>query len=636
MSVIHLPDRPRLDLRQLILPITIGVGLLVLLGRLWYLQVVVAEELVERANQVRISSTPSHAPRGLIYLRDGTLLAGVRQEIVITAVPSTVRKEPWVLEKLARMLGVSVERLQNKVDSAAWRPHLPAPIYVGASIDVATRIAEAGDDLPGIGVESQPMRFYSDPVTYGHLLGYVWVPGEEDVQRLKDKGLDPPDYVGKMGLEYTYEELLMGRKGGRFYQIDALRRPLRLTRMDNSTPGDRLTLSIDPELQKYATERLKGFTGAIVAIEPETGEVLCMVSLPTYDSSLFLTGISVADYRKLADDPTFPLINRAIAASHAPGSTFKLVVAIAAARRGVLNPNTTVNCPGYYEVGNRRVKCLGRHGPIAFERAMAKSCNTYFADLGMRVGHESIKESALLLGLGERLGIDLRGERRGVVPTDEWIARWRNPPKWYPGDTVNLSLGQGELSATPLQMARLTAILANGGVGFEPTVVHRIQDPSDELRDVPRERAPNVELGIAPSQLELILRSMRLTVIDGTAKAGQIPGITWAAKTGSAEFRRDRKTHSWCVGFAPANGKAKIAIAVMAEGAGHGGEIAVPITRDVLRFYLDKSFARSDRAEDIVDIAVEAVPVSPDSRSNSAALIPSSSAASASRGVTPP
>ncbi|HVL40032.1 MAG TPA: penicillin-binding transpeptidase domain-containing protein, partial [Fimbriimonadaceae bacterium] len=269
--------------------------------------------------------------------------------------------------------------------------------------------------------------------------------------------------------------------------------------------------------------------------------------------------------------------------AYAPGSTFKIVTTLAAARRGVFDPNRTVVCAGGYRVGPRFVRCLGRHGSISFHRAFAKSCNTYFIDLGMRAGETALKEAALAVGLGARSGIDLRSESRGIVPTKEWLERWRKDPRWYPGDQANLSIGQGELAVTPIQMANLMALVANDGRQFRPHLVKGAQSFDGELE--PREPEPAHEIDVAPQVWAALRRALQAVVDEGTAQVAKLPGLPWGGKTGSAEHRRGKLTHSWFVGLAPAENP-KIAICVFVEAAGHGSEVAAPVAREIVRAYL--------------------------------------------------
>lgn len=587
MSVIHAPKQPTLDLRSLVFPVVIVLFAVVIFLRLWYYQVVKSAELTERAEVYSSTSISKLAPRGLIFDRKGELIAGVQSENVVTVVPRTVRKNPWVLEKVAAMVGTDARRLREKMEKDGFRPNVPIPVYIGVPIDVATRIAEARDDLPGVSVDSQPMRYYPDTFSFAHLLGYVWTPSEGDVKRIQEAGATPAPFVGKLGVERVYETKLMGTPGKEQIEMDAKQRLLRLVGREAPVPGRQLILSIDADLQRYAASLLKGYKGAVVALDPSTGEVLAAVSSPSFDSSLFLSGISGTDYRRLRDDPAKPMFNRALTASYMPGSTFKIVTTIAAVRKGIFNPNNYVVCNGGYRVGKRLLRCMSRHGAISFERAMEKSCNTYFADLAHRVGIEEFRETCEELGLGQRSGIDTMGEGRGIVPTEAWVKRWRRPAVWYPGDTLNLGIGQGDIELTPLQMANLAALVANQGVLYRPHLVRAVRQPGLDAKVEPVKPEELHRIEASPEFWSLMQRALVGVVEEGTAINSRIPGLQWGGKTGSVERRGQKLTNSCFVGFAPANNP-RIAVGVVVEGVGHGSEFAAPIAKAVVQRYLLK------------------------------------------------
>lgn len=602
MSVIHAPPKREIDLRE-VLPLALVVAALtVMFVRLWYLQVVRGEELSERARNLRTSSISKLAPRGLIFDRNGVVLAGIKPEIVVTARPAEIKRNPWVLDKVASMIGQPVEKLRDIVEKESWRPHIPAPIYVGLPIEIAGRIVESADNLPGIGVEWQPMRVYSDTKSLCHILGYVWTPADRDVDRLKELGIKPADYVGKDGLERVYESALMGAPGSEILEFDSRRRPLRVIGRDNPVPGDRLVLGMDLKLQRIAQRLLTGKRGAVVALEPKTGEVLCLVSSPGFDTALFEKGISTKDWNLLQNDDGHPLLNRAAGSRYAPGSTFKIVVSLAAMKAGKWSLTHPNFCPGYITVGRSRPKCLGTHGSIAYHSAFARSCNTYFADLARRVGEDDVRNMALQVGIGRKTGIDLPSENPGLVPTQEWLDSRKPPLKWYPGDTVNLGIGQGYLAATPLQMASVVSLVANEGISYKPHIVRSKIPPGSDGKPIPepREVLGKVDL---PANCWRELKSAMVEVIQsGTARVAQIPGVVWGGKTGSAEHRTNALTHSWFVGVAPMDDP-QIAICVVVEAAGHGSTVAAPIARDVVRAYLtEKQGPPTDLADVIGDL----------------------------------
>jgi penicillin-binding protein 2 len=587
MSVIHSPKQPDFDARIVVFPVVMSLLLVVVFLRLWYIQVVKAPELVERAEASRSTTVEKLAPRGLMTDRNGVLLAGVRPELVITAVPHRVAADASGLERVANILNVPRERLKAKLDEGIWRPFLPTPVFVGATVQQGIKIAELADELPGIGVEMQPMRTYTDTTSFTHVMGSVRVPTEKDVERLKGKGVDPAAYVGRDGIERAYEAQLMGTPGMERLEVDAKQRPLRVIGRDNGVPGDHLILTLDARLQKAASRLLgaEKHRGAIVVIQPQTGEVLCMVSSPTFDQNLFRGGISQTEWTSLQTHPGKPMLNRAIQSSYSPGSTFKAVTALAALKAGRFSTSERIVCRGGYKIGNRFIKCMGHHGPVDFQRAFAKSCNTYFLTLAHRAGRDALNKASLEVGLGARTGIEIEGERRGIVPTDEWMRTHFRDPAWRGGDTLNMGIGQGYISATPIQMANLAALIANGGVNYRPHLVRKVErhTPNGESSLVTPEVAHQLDVG--PEFWSATREAFLAVVESGTGQGGKIPGVPYGGKTGSTEHRRGALTHSWFIGFAPFQNP-KIAFAVLVESAGHGGEIAVPIARELVRTYL--------------------------------------------------
>lgn len=623
MSVIHAPRRPELDARQVALLSVVCLALLLLLLRLWYVQVVDGPTYREKAEHYRFSTVDTMAPRGLIVDRKGRLLAGVAPRIVVTAIPSDVHRTriqtfgtkmvpgvaqletPWVIEKLAKILGADPRKLAEKVEAGASKPFLPTPIFVGAPVDGASRIGEPGSRPPGIDIQLLPMRYYPNTTDMAHILGYVWTPDENDVERFALHNWSVPQYVGKQGVEWMMEGDLKGKAGTETIEVDSHRRKVRMLKRENAEPGTKLVLTLDRDLQKYSNQVLASIRSqfpnsgaALAAIDPKTGEILALCSYPTYDSSLFSGGITQDEFDALAEDPLNPMFNRAIGGAYSPGSTFKLITSIAAAQSGYFNPNRYYVCKGYYEVGNRKVKCLGTHGAISYRDALSQSCNAYFGDLAFHVKREGLVKAAIDCGLGYRTGIDLRGETTGSVPSDNWIKAIEKKEgrkvTWYPGQTVNVGIGQGEVNATPLQMANVAALVANGGYNFKPHLVHARVSHGMTV-PVPPEEAHHIEL---PASVWSDIQAGMIGVIDhGTGKfLERIPGVTWAGKTGSTEALGQQLTHSWFVGYAPANDP-KIAIAVVVERAGHGGKVAGPLAVSVLKEFFRQSAAKDSPPE---------------------------------------
>lgn len=614
MSAIHAPRRPELGWRTLVLLIALGSAMAVMLLRLWYLQVVISDDLAAKAASLRTISVRRLAPRGLIYDRSNILVAGTEPKWVITARPYDVERSPWVIAKVARMVQVEESVLWKKIKDNDWRPHFPTPIYIGANLHVATKIAESGDYLPGIDVETQVMRRYADTTSFAHILGFVWIPYAEDVERNKELGIDTPDFVGKDGLERQYERLLQGTRGLDRFEVDSRRRPKRIVERRAPQPGSRLILSIDAELQKFIAELMKGYRGAAVVLDPKSGEVLAMVSTPTFDTKLFEGGISTSDYKKLLVDPATPLVNRATSGRYPPGSTFKIVTTLASELAGQFNPNIRINCPGYYTTGTRKTKCLGVHGMVSFHRAFVVSCNTYFATIGYRAGIDKLREAARICGMGERTGIDLPSESPGVFPYEEWLSSRKRPLTWFPGDTVNVTIGQGYVAATPLQMANLAAFVANEGTIYRPHLLRGVIEPHSDLRLIEPEILHRTE---APSRMWALLKAAMLDVVEtGTAVSAKVPGLRWGAKTGSSEFRKGGKTHAWMIGIAPIDDP-KLVFSIVVEGMGHGGDVAGPIARSFLGHYFGRSASKASASSNARESAGRSDLETPPADSNS-------------------
>lgn len=613
MSVIHAPAENPLRPQQLVLPGLLVLGVFGFLFRLWYLQLVLADDLRSQAESTGRISVSTLAPRGRITDREGHVLAAVEPKVVITARPLVVGEKMEVLDKVAAILGADPKKLKRALKQRWQRAGLPVPIYVGATPQQAAMIAEAGESLKGIGVETQAMRKCTEPTLAPHALGWVAAPTAAEEEAMKAKGFVAADYVGRDGVEKFYEQQLMGKAGKSSFSVDAKRRPVRALPGEMPVPGDSLVLSLDSATQRVATQALNGRKGAVVALDPTNGEVICLVSSPDYDLSTFEGGLTEEEADFLYQNPDRPMLKRAISGLYPPGSSFKIVTALAAYHAGKFNDAGSVYCPGYILVGTKKVRCENHPGgSYNFLMAMTKSCNSFFGRLAQRSGDNAIRETAEMIGLGHKTGIDVTGEAGGRFPDEAWIEE-AHGRRWSLGDTNNIGIGQGDLEVTPLQMACVAALVANEGVSYKPHLVRQFvpATPGKAPRDFAKEILGKFD---ADATFWATLKAaLRNVVVAGTARGSQIPGIAMSGKTGSAENPHSSRTHAWFVGYAPSENP-RIAFAVVLETAGHGGDVAAPVARQVVQTYLNPNRKVQPPSSAKPFVRVSALPDSPESR----------------------
>ena len=589
---IHSTEETKLDLRMLLVPGVLGATLVIFCIRLWYLQVAISEDLKELFVKAGKSEVERMAPRGEIFDRAGKKVAGVVATYSVTGVLDTVyKKRPEVLAEAAEILDVDPEELLKKLVKAN-NPYLPAEMFQDATVEQATSLSETFRAEDGIAVQSSVVRTITAPFPYCHILGYIGKPSEKILEKLKEQNIKASAMVGKSGIEAKYEADLMGKAGKTMMSVNARGVPIRQLGNEPAHPGSRLYLTIDTELQSTAMNLMKGYKGAVVAIDPKTGEVLCLVSSPSYDLSLFEGGIADEDFQRLNGDiQNKPLFNRAIQGGYSPGSTFKIVTSMAAAQAGTLDYNHFQHCPGYYKFSkSQRIRC-DNHGAgmsFHFNEALMKSCNTYFVDLAIKTGPEKVRDMALSLGFGGRLGLDLDGELKGNIPNAESVPERGGARKWFPGDTGNMGIGQGGVNVTPLQMANLMCVVANRGFAFRPHLVKGIKRYGVGKQVEPVKTEEFVSVSLPDSYWDHLQAAMVSVLTSGTARGAQArtPGLRWAGKTGSAEHGAGKVTHSWFVGAAPTTDPS-ICIAVLAEEAGHGGDVAAPIAASIVQQWMN-------------------------------------------------
>lgn len=597
-------DRRRFAVRLAALRAGAVVVFTLLAGCFWYLQVLQHARFQEMAENNHQRTLGLRAPRGVIYDRDGRVLVENRHSFNISIVREHTRDLDRTIRLLAAVTGVSEGRVREIVERHRREPiYRPIVVIQDATLaQVAAVLARRLDfELPDVVVQEVPTRQYPPAALAAHLIGYV---GEASGAQVARDGVASGSIVGQSGIERVYNRLLMGEDGARRVVVNSLGREIRTLEEVPPLEGRRLQLTVDLDLQ-HAAERAfatYGYWGAAVVLDPRTGEVLALVSLPAYDPNAFATGVDRATWQALNADPLRPLQNRAIQGRYSPGSTFKIVVAAAALEERVVTPEQRIFCPGGGTFYGRFFRChLARgHGHVDLRTALEKSCNTYFYTVGNLLGIDRIHKWAERLGLAGMTGIDLPNEVESIVPSTEWKRR-RTGERWYPGETISVAIGQGQLSVTPMALALMIASVANGGTRLVPRIVRGV-DEGNGWRAVPAPAAP----AFAPLRRETIdaLHDGLWMAVNaaGTAGRARIPGRDVAGKTGTAQVisiqgrerarqsDRDLRDHGWFVFFAPRDAP-EIAGVVFAEHAEHG-YLAAPIARHVLETYFAKKEGR--------------------------------------------
>jgi len=566
--------RRLLAIRALVL-----LAFVVILARLVQLQVVEGAHNRKLADENRIRVTRRLAPRGQIRDRSGEVLAASRLAFSVCVVPEEFgaghSAEP--VSALADLVDLPAAQLRTILDE----PHPgravyePLVVHRDASPSAVARLEEHAAYLTGVSVVTDAVRQYPHKSLASHVIGYVREIGPEELQRPEYAGYRPRDLIGKAGVEKVAERALRGVDGGDQIEVDARGRRVRTLGTVAPEPGHDVWLTIDAGIQQAAEEALGDRAGAVVALDPWTGDILALASHPTYDLNIFSGALTPEKWRALTG-PGEPQHNRAITACYPPGSVFKIVTAAAALEAGVVNERSRYLCTGVLRLGGWRLRCWKRtgHGTVDFLRGFAQSCNVMFATLGRDVGADRLAEMARNLGLGERTGIELPQEAAGLVPSPDWKRRVRHQA-WFPGDTCQMAIGQGEVLVTPLQIARMVAVIANGGQLVRPHVIAKIEGYDDYV-------PPSIErrVGLRPETIALIRAGMEGVVSPGgTASRIATPKYKIAGKTGTAEAPGGQP-HAWFAGFAPAD-HPRIAVAVIVEHAGGGSVNAAPIARHV-------------------------------------------------------
>ncbi len=588
--------------RARVFGVLIALLFLGLVARLWFLQIAHGDDFREAAAANQARRIRTRAPRGTITDRSGVLLAVNRSRFAVYATPD-ILKNPAVLSRLALLLRQTPADIRQTFQDGQQNPYDPLRVALDVPMSVVTQVEENRPFLPGVSTSPEPVRWYPKGSLAAHLLGTMGRINPDEWKLKRTVGYFSDDFLGKTGVEREYESYLRGVPGGTDVQIDARGRRVRTLDTASAVPGGTVTLALDTGVQAAAERVMREhkFTGAAVAIDPRTGGVLAMVSNPSYDPNRFATGIRPADWAPLHDSPAHPLINRTLDAMYPPGSTFKPVIAAAGLQTGAISTRSVAYCPGSYHLGRARFGCWQTHGSVDFYRAIAVSCDVFFYIAGQKIGPDQMSGYAKAFGLAEKTGIDLPSEDIGSIPSPAWKAKHfhRYGPafdQWFGGDTLHMSIGQGDVLTTPLQMARVTAALANGGDVLRPFVVQKVTAGGTGRVILQNTRTVVRHVPVSPANLEAVRRGMRQTVLAGTGRCVDFKGIAVAAKTGSAQVHGNSKTHGLFICFAPYD-HPTIAIAAIVEHGGHGADTAGKIARAMLQSYFQLKDAATGTAK---------------------------------------
>jgi penicillin-binding protein 2 len=585
--------------RVMLLSFVAGFAFLFLVIRLWHLQILNADNYHTMSENNRLRFVPVAASRGTIMDRSGTVLVSNRPSFSLAVIPQEVQDKEALLTLLSSLLGLDrseiAERWEKSTDRAKYYPIVLASNISRNQVEI---VEENHLHLPGIEIEMKPVREYTSGLLAAHLLGYI---GEVSEKELGTEGFEeynPGDYTGKNGIERALEGELHGGDGGRQLEVDARGRILQTISESKPTVGNSVVLTIDAAIQKQAEKAFGDQAGAAVAMEVSTGEILAFVSNPGFDPALFSGTLPTDVWKGYLDDKRHPLENKALSGQYPPGSTFKVITALAGLREGTIDVTTAVNCDGSYVLGTSTFNCWDRkgHGKTNLHKSLRESCDVFYYQLGEKLGVDKIAASAQAFKLGVPLGVELLNEKGGLIPTSEWKQK-RFGKRWYHGETLPVAIGQGAVLMTPIQLASMAATIANEGTIYRPHLVKRIVDADG--KPIRETRSEVIGTASFPKEAFRLVKLGMLAVVNepgGTGAMARLYDVKVAGKTGSSQVvkLRDSKRsapyqyrdHALFIAFAPFE-KPEIAVAVVVEHGEHGGTAAAPIAGRILRAYFD-------------------------------------------------
>ena len=584
--------------------ICVLAAFVMLFVRLIYLQVIMGDEFrrLSLNNSIRLQSIDP--PRGRVYDRNNDVLVDNRPAFDVNITLKDAKPLRRTLEKLSQHLKTPADTLLSQIKqtqvASAYKPRL---LKQDVGRDTLAAIEVNKYDLPGVSVNVNLRRHYVHERTAAHLIGYLSEISPDELKSGSYPDCRSGDLIGKFGAEKVYENSLRGKRGGRQVEVNANGLVVRILKTVDAEPGHNVFLTIDQQLQHRTEELLDGIVGAAVALEPGTGQILALASSPSFDQNFFVGGITHEQWDLLISNPFRPMSNRAIQGEYPPGSTYKIITALAGLQEGVIDVRTRLNCPGHYRFGNRVYRCWkkGGHGKVDIIKAVEESCDVFFYQVGLGLGVDRLAWYAKAFGLGTPTGINLDQEAHGLIPTAAWKKKRTGVP-WQEGETLSIAIGQGFNLATPLQMAVLAAAVANGGNRYRPMILNRIKMVDGQIL---QKNEPKLigKLPVSLSNLDLVKLGLWKVVNgeNGTARGSRLADIDISGKTGTSQVisRKDDemlpeedmpvhlRAHAWFVAYAPSE-KPMIAVAVVVEHGEHGSGAAAPIAKEMIKTYLRK------------------------------------------------
>ncbi|MDR2017939.1 MAG: penicillin-binding protein 2 [Syntrophobacterales bacterium] len=574
------------------------ITMVVLSLRLWDLQIMRGTEMRRLSEQNRIRVKKVIAPRGVILDTQGRVLADTRPSFNLYITPEDITDFSQTVDGLAKLLDIDREDILDKLKTASgFPPSFPVKIKSDVTKDELAKVEVNRVYLPGVSIQIEPKRNYPYGKMMAHMLGYVSEINGDELKTKEYKDYSPGDYIGKYGLERKYEAFLRGVDGEKRVEVDAMGREVRTLDIVEPTAGNNLHLNVNLDTQQIVENEFEGKKGGAVILDPKTGSVIALVSRPAFDPNKFASGITKKDWSAISMDPSHPLQNRATQGRYPPGSTFKMVAALKALELGIVNKHTSYNCRGGFPFGKRVFKCWkkGGHGSVGVHRGIVESCDVYFYNVGLKLGVDRIHEMADAIGLGKQTGIDLPGEKKGVVPSTEWKMKTFKEP-WYEGETVSVSIGQGAVWLTPIHLVQLSAFVANEGVTFKPQIVRKIISPEGKTVKM-FEPVMETNVRLKKDVFRIVKEGMKGVVNEpgGTAYSNRVQNINMSGKTGTAQASSTGKgDHAWFIAYAPAEDPT-VSMSILVEMGGHGGSQSAPVAKAVAENIFKVNEASSPR-----------------------------------------